>query len=171
MGKKTAVTIDRMRKEDLVQVVAIEGEAFSAPWSRNLFLSEFRDPAISLALVAIARGSIREINGYIVSWVTADELHILNLATQRQYRQKGIAKELVVTALRQAFQRGARRAFLEVRASNDPALRMYRNFGFVTTAVRKDYYDLPIEDAVVMTLEKDEYIRLINAPQGEDAVE
>jgi ribosomal-protein-alanine N-acetyltransferase len=143
-----------MRKDDLDQVLVIEQASFTMPWSRNLFLSELRNRMIATLLVALPAGvQGREVAGYIVCWHVEDELHILNLATAPVYRRQGIAKRLVLTALDQAYGKGARRAFLEVRASNEAAQKLYSDLGFTGSFVRRGYYDMPVEDAVVMTLE------------------
>ena len=141
-----------MKKEDIDQVMAIENASFSMPWSRNLFLSEFRSPGISTLMVALSDASIRKIMGYIIFWHVEDEMHILNLAVAPSYRRRRIARKLVLAAIKRAHQKGARRAFLEVRISNAAAMKLYSDLGFTGTAVRRDYYDAPVEDAVVMTL-------------------
>jgi ribosomal-protein-alanine N-acetyltransferase len=143
-----------MRKEDLDQVLAIEQASFTMPWSRNLFLSELRNRMIATLLVAVPEGAAtREVSGYVVFWLVEDEMHILNLATAPKYRRQGIARQLVLTALNQAYGKGARRAFLEVRASNEAAQKLYSDLGFTGSFVRRGYYDMPVEDAVIMTLE------------------
>jgi ribosomal-protein-alanine N-acetyltransferase len=150
-----------MRKEDLDQVLVIEQISFTMPWSRNLFLSEFRNAPVSLMLVARSTSEPEAIIGYIVCWIVADELHILNLATEPARRRKGTARLLVLAALKYGFERNVRRAFLEVRASNEAALNLYEGFGFVRSMVRRGYYDLPVEDAVVMSLEQDGLQKLV----------
>jgi ribosomal-protein-alanine N-acetyltransferase len=136
------------------QVLAIEHASFSKPWSQNLFQSEFRSPNISTLMVALADAPVRIVIGFIVFWNVADEMHILNLATTPEYRKKRIARRLVLAALKRAHGKGAKRAFLEVRMSNAPAQKLYSSLGFTGTAVRRDYYDTPTEDALVMTLEQ-----------------
>ncbi|MDA8422396.1 MAG: ribosomal protein S18-alanine N-acetyltransferase [Nitrospiraceae bacterium] len=157
MGKKTNITIDFMRKEDIDQVMSIEQASFSMPWSRNLFLSEFRSPGISTLMVALADGPVRTVGGYIVIWLVEDEMHILNLAVTPSLRRQGIARKLVLAAIKRADQKGAKRAFLEVRASNAVAQKLYLDLGFTGTSLRRDYYDAPVEDAVIMALEKDAF--------------
>ena len=154
MGEEDAITIDLMKKEDIDQVLAIEQASFSMPWSRNLFLSEFRSPRVSSLLVALADAPVRTVAGYIVCWLVADEIHILNLAVERAFRRQGIARKLVLAALKRGHGKGAKRAFLEVRASNAAAQKLYSQLGFTGISMRRDYYDEPIEDAVVMTLEQ-----------------
>lgn len=162
MGKEDAITIDVMKKEDIDQVLAIERDSFSMPWSRNIFLSEFRSPLVSTLLVALADDPLsRKVIGYTVSWLAADEMHILNLATASERRRQGIAKKLVLAGLRRAYQKGATRAFLEVRTSNAAAQRLYSNLGFTGTSVRREYYDSPVEDAVMMTLEQAAFENLV----------
>ena len=162
MGETSTITIDRMMREDIEQVLAIERVSFTVPWSRNLFLSEFRNTRVSLMLVA--RSPEGGIIGYIVCWVVADELHILDLATEPFWRRRGIARMLVLAAVRQGAERGASRAFLEVRSSNTAALLLYEGLGFNRTLVREGYYDMPVEDAVVMSLERDALVSLLNKP-------
>jgi ribosomal-protein-alanine N-acetyltransferase len=155
VGKKTIITIEPMKKSDIDQVLAIEQASFSQPWSKNLFLSEFRSPLISKLLVSLAGDpSVRQVTGYIVYWVVEDEMHILNLAVASAWRRRGIARALVVEGIKLAQKKGATRAFLEVRASNREAQKLYSSLGFTGTFIRRDYYDLPVEDAVVMTLEQ-----------------
>jgi ribosomal-protein-alanine N-acetyltransferase len=162
VGTAAAITIEKMIKEDLDQVLEIEQASFTMPWSRNLFLAEFRNKPISLMLVARSGAEGREVVGYIVCWVFVDELHILDLATKISFRRKGIARQLVLAALRTGYEWGARKAFLEVRESNIAALELYAGLGFVQTQVRVEYYDLPIESAVVMLLETGEMRRLLS---------
>lgn len=162
MGKEGAITIDFMHKEDIDQVLAIEQVSFSMPWSRNLFLSEFRSPLVSTLLVALAGDPLlRNVIGYIVFWIVADEMHILNLAITPEQRRQGVARKLVLAGLKRAHQKGATRAFLEVRASNTMAQKLYSDFGFTGTSMRREYYDSPIEDAVVMVLEQEVFKNLV----------
>ena len=161
MGKEAAIIIDSMTREDVDQVLAIEQTAFTMPWSRNLFLSEFRNQKVSLMLVARSPEDASKVVGYIVCWAVADELHILDLATASSWRRTGVARRLVLAAIRNGNERGALRAFLEVRASNTAALLLYDSLGFIRSCVREGYYDMPVEDAVVMSLERDALISLL----------
>ncbi len=164
MGKTAAVTIEHMIKKDLDQVMAIEEASFSMPWSRNLFLAEFRNSPTSLKLVARSSGEGRVIAGYIVCWVFVDELHILDLATKESMRRQGIARQLVLAAIRTAYEWGARKAFLEVRESNVGAAELYQDLGFEKTQVRMEYYEHPVENAIVMILDTENMRRLLEIP-------
>ena len=166
MGKENAIKIDFMKKEDVDQVLALEQASFTMPWSRNLFLSEFRSPLVSTLMVALADFPKRTVVGYIVSWHVADELHILNLATAPEFKRQGVAKKLVLASLKRAYQKGATRAFLEVRASNAAAQKLYLSLGFTGTNVRREYYDSPVEDAVVMALEQKAFMGLVKGDEA-----
>ena len=154
-----------MKKEDIDQVLAIEHASFSMPWSRNLFLSEFRSPRVSSLLVALVDSQVRRVSGFIVFWTVEDEIHILNLAVAPEFRRQGIAKRLVLSALSHARSKGAKRAFLEVRASNIAAQKLYSKLGFTGTAIRRGYYDTPVEDAVVMAIERSAFENLVKGLQ------
>ncbi len=152
-----------MLPDDLEQVMAIERASFNAPWSRQLFLTEFRNPAVSTLLVALdGRLTSRRVAGYIVFWIVADEVHIMNLAVAQKKRRQGIGEELVRYGLRYGHRKGAGVAFLEVRASNSAAQGIYSRLGFTRAGLRKGYYDSPREDAVVMTLDRGAFLKLVN---------
>ncbi|HXY62297.1 MAG TPA: ribosomal protein S18-alanine N-acetyltransferase [Nitrospirota bacterium] len=154
MGKAESIKLDFMTKGDIDQVLAIEEASFSMPWSRNLFLSEFRSQMISRLIVALADKPERLVLGFTVFWLVEDEMHILNLAVKPEFRRKGIARNLVLAALRRGHEQGAKRAYLEVRLSNVAAQKLYSALGFTGAGVRREYYDSPVEDAVLMTLEE-----------------
>lgn len=82
-----------------------------------------------------------------------DELHINNLAVHPRWRRRRIAQALLIEALEHGRRRGAERAVLEVRASNLPALSLYRRYGFEPVGIRRQYYSHPVEDAVIMALQ------------------
>jgi ribosomal-protein-alanine N-acetyltransferase len=92
--------------------------------------------------------------GMLVLWIIVDEAHIASLATHPEFRRQGIAKQLLVKALDTAYAEGARTAFLEVRASNEAARRMYQKFGFEEAGRRERYYKDNNEDAILMTLKR-----------------
>jgi ribosomal-protein-alanine N-acetyltransferase len=114
--------------------------------------------------VALAGDSAtRLVTGYIVYWLVEDEMHILNLAVAPALRRHGIARQLVLAAIKRAYVKGARLAFLEVRASNAAAQKLYSSLGFSGSFIRRGYYDSPIEDAVVMILEQGAFVDLAKA--------
>jgi ribosomal-protein-alanine N-acetyltransferase len=87
---------------------------------------------------------------YLIFWVVADEMHILNLAVHPQRRRRGLARRLLTTAMTRARELGAQVAWLEARPSNHPALKLYENFGFKEVGRRPRYYDDTQEDALLL---------------------
>ena len=146
------VSIDPIRPEDLPEVLAIEVASFPHPWTEEMFENELARRDVSQILVArlADAGTSPPLAGYVCVWVVGDEAHINNIAVDPRWRRRGIATALLDAALDHGRVRGARRAFLEVRASNLAAQALYQQFGFQPAGVRKNYYDHPVEDAVIM---------------------
>ena len=88
----------------------------------------------------------------VVAWFIVDEIHIATIATYPDFRKQGVAEDLLAHVLQFARDEGAITSFLEVRASNDAALKMYHKFGYVETGHRENYYADNGEDALLMTL-------------------
>jgi [ribosomal protein S18]-alanine N-acetyltransferase len=92
----------------------------------------------------------RDIAAYCVFRVVADEMEVLSLAVTPEWRRQGLGRWLARLALAMGARNGARAAFLEVRAGNEPARRLYGLLGFEVTGRRARYYKDPVEDAVVL---------------------
>ena len=139
-----------MTSEHLDQVARIEQLCFSDPWSRRM-LSEHLENECAATLVAITPDGT--ILGYAGLLVVLDEGYITNVAVCPDYRRQGIAGELLAVFRR--FAEGNNLAFLtlEVRESNAAARALYSKYGYKEVGVRKNYYDHPKENAVLMTLE------------------
>ena len=137
-----------MTAEHIPQIAALERACFSHPWSEDSLRAElWNDSAVIIA----AEGGDGTVLGYAGLQTVLDEGYINNVAVDPQYRRQGVADELVSAFVR--FGR-ARLAFLtlEVRASNAPAIALYAKHGFAEAGRRKNYYDDPKEDALLMTL-------------------
>ncbi len=155
-----SIKIVPMMPEDLPQVLAIEVASFSLPWTREMFEGEL-GMGISRNLVAKAPSPISVatcqepeiVAGYICTWLIKGELHINNIAVVPAFRRKGIGRQLLQAALDMARKEGLHRAVLEVRASNLSAQRLYEGFGFRVVGIRKGYYSMPREDALIMRLD------------------
>jgi [ribosomal protein S18]-alanine N-acetyltransferase len=145
------VLIRKMTLNDLEQVVSIDQVSFSLPWPVRSFQFELTDNMASRSWVAELDGRVI---GMIVIWLIVDEAHIATFATHPDYRRQGIGEKLLVHALKSAGAEGARRSFLEVRASNVIAQDMYRKFNFVEDGRRPRYYKDNNEDAILMSLER-----------------
>jgi ribosomal-protein-alanine N-acetyltransferase len=144
-----------MTEADLDAVMAIEKASFPAPWPREIFQGELRDPQLAHLFVArLAAGDCQgRVAGYTCAWLIIDELHITNFAVHPAFRRRHVGQQLLAGVLAQARTRGARQAILEVRASNRAAQRLYGSLGFAPVAVRKHYYTDDREDAIVMFLD------------------
>ncbi len=136
---------------DLNGVMAIEAASFPSPWSRKLFEEEI-GRRFSHAIVAVGEPG-GEVAGYAICWVVGEESHLLNIAVRPDARGRGIGRSLLKECLRRSGQAGAGRIFLEVRPSNQPAIRMYRREGFRFVGIRTGYYTDTGEDAIVLSRE------------------
>jgi ribosomal-protein-alanine N-acetyltransferase len=145
------LTISTMTVDDLQGVLEIERSSFTTPWSEISFFNELKNSR-SISKVARLEGRIA---GYLCSSRLIDEGHILTFAVHPEFRKRGIASALIGDILDQLKREGCRFAFLEVRASNSGARKMYKKFGFRELGIRKNYYLSPVEDGVVMVLKFD----------------
>lgn len=142
----TPLSIVAMERKHLREVLEIERESFSTPWSEESFLNEMSGYGCG-AYAALMDG---EVVGYICTSRVFDEGHILNLAVAPAWRRKEIAKALAKRGLDELKAGGCLRVYLEVRVSNEAAIALYEGFGFKPAGIRKTYYVLPEEDALVM---------------------
>ena len=150
------ISIERMSEHDLLEVVEIEEQSGLSRWGWAAYYAELQGANRDLMLVARPSQSVIEstpIAGYIVARETAGELHINNFAVRPQFRRRGIGSTLLNRVIREARQRNANAAFLEVRSSNQAAQALYEKSGFRPIARRTNYYSEPKEDAVVMSLD------------------
>lgn len=143
------ITITEMGPDDLAEVMELEREIFSWPWSEDMFLDELdRD----YSFILLAREPSGLLAGFICFWMLIDEMHILNLGVRTRYRRLKVASKLVREGLRFCYARGARAATLEVREKNHAAIGLYKSMGFREAGLRKDYYESPRDNAVIMWL-------------------
>ena len=138
-----------MRPDDLDVVLAIEERSFPRPWSREFFRKELATPQAT-CMVATAPGAAdAPVVGYTVCWRVLDELHLLNVAVHASHRGGGVGRRLVEAVLEDGRTTGGAVVYLEVRAGNVAARRLYRQLGFHDLGVRRGYYG-PGQDAIVM---------------------
>lgn len=142
------IQITHMMMEHLPEILKIEEESFSDPWSRKMFEDELKDDGRRISVAMTADGKVI---GYAVGWVVLDEFHLGNIAVEQSLRKKGLGENLLKEVLRLAGQNGCRMASLEVRASNEVAIGLYQKNDFKAIAIRKKYYQ--DEDALVMIAE------------------
>ena len=136
-----------MLVDDLDQVMEIEEELFSVPWTKEGFLT-FLMKENGMFLVVEEKGRIL---GYCGLLMVLDEGDVTNVAVCRDRQREGIGNFLMESMIRLAEESGITMIHLEVRAGNETAIRLYERQGFVRDGLRKGYYTEPTEDAVLMT--------------------
>ena len=146
-GSGESYCLRRMESGDLEQVCELERESFPTPWSRSAFEAELKARLYSQPFVIEHR---RRVIAFVIAWFIADELHIANIAVAVRYRRRGIASWVLGTLFDMARRDGMKEVYLEVRTSNEGAIRLYRNFGFTVIDVRRNYYVTEGEDALIM---------------------
>jgi [ribosomal protein S18]-alanine N-acetyltransferase len=150
------VSIGRMTEHDLLEVVEIEQSCGLSPWGWDAYHAELGQGSAAIMLVARSGGDLLEnedtLAGFIVARVIADELHVNNVAVRPGLRRHGIGARLLNCVLQQGAALGPTSAWLEVRAGNQPAQRLYEACGFRAAGLRRNYYNLPVEDALIMTV-------------------
>ena len=145
-GAGEKLQIRPMAERDLPQICEIEQEAFSTPWSEK----GFRDSLALPYAVFLAAEYEGEIAGYCGCYLSQEEAEITNVAVKQGLRGRGIAKALIRELFRTGRTRGALVFLLEVRAGNQPAICLYEGLGFERAGLRRNFYEKPKEDAVVM---------------------
>jgi ribosomal-protein-alanine N-acetyltransferase len=137
---------------DLDDVAALEASSFTHPWTRDMLARELGNADVSR--VYVMRDTAGILLGFCACWFLADELHINTLAIRHDQRRRGHATRLLRFVFQQAAGEGLRRATLEVRRSNQAALRLYARLGFAVRGVRPKYYVKPEEDALILWSER-----------------
>lgn len=140
------VVIRKMSESDISQVAELERACFSVPWSEQAF-----EEALSrtYAFYFVAKQD-DVVVGYCGAYGMVDEGDINQVAVRKDFRRQGIAGLLVSHLIKELAQKGFRSVTLEVRMSNEAAIGLYESLGFKKEGVRKDFYDKPKEDAIIM---------------------
>ncbi len=141
------IVIEFMKLRDLDEVLEVEQQCFTTPWSRYAFICELRDNRFSHYIVARHDDSII---GYGGLWIVLDEAHVTNVGIIPEYRGRGIGETLMRTLIEIAKSNGAKQMTLEVRKSNYVAQNLYSKLGFEPRGIRRGYYIDDKEDAVIM---------------------
>ena len=145
-------TIRAMIAADLETVSELDALSFSQPWPKNAFEVELANPGarcwVAQADPATGPG---QVVGALVFWRVLDEAHLATIAVHPLYRRRGIARQLLQTAMDAAYAEGARIYHLEVRIGNVAAQALYMAFGFEEVGRRPKYYKDTGEDALLMT--------------------
>ena len=148
---KTAVDIRPLALADLNAIEVIERRSYPTPWSRSMFAGELAKPT-SLCLGAFEDD---ELAGYLIISRYVDAWHVMNIAVAPQFRRRGIATALLQKLFEQT-EDGSRRGYtLEVRVSNEGAIKLYERLGFTARGTRRGYYTDNREDALIMWRDAD----------------
>ena len=140
------IIIRKMQPEDLAEVCKIEKDNFSLPWSEKSFL-ESMEREDTVFLVALED---EEVAGYIGCYCIAGAGEITNVAVKASHRRKGIGGGLLQKLYEEGAGLDTKEYFLEVRESNEAAIGLYLRQGFVKEGIRKNFYEKPVENAVIM---------------------
>lgn len=146
--REQKLIIREMQSEDIPAVAALEAMCFSEAWSEQAFRDALKQPE-ALMMTAIGMGN--NPMGYCGIYLSADEGEITNVAVHPDHRKQRIADAILREVLSEAWKRGAKNIYLEVRESNLPAQKLYEKQGFVPCGIRKNFYRKPTEHAVVMS--------------------
>ena len=137
--------------EDINPILAIEQDSFSWPWKRLSFFGELAcEQAYNFTVKCPDDADEHRVIGYIFCRLFENELHILKIAVEPNWRSRGIASWLLNRCLYLANKKGATAAFLEVRPSNKAAISLYNKQGFRVIGRRPKYYTDTREDALVL---------------------
>lgn len=143
------IKIIPMTGDHVSSVAALEAICFADPWSENSVASELNNP-LSLWLVAVEDDVIV---GYVGSQTVMGETDMMNVAVHPDHRRGGIARRLINVLIQSLKARESHCLMLEVRASNEPAIALYTDLGFVEVGRRRNYYRNPKEDALILRKE------------------
>jgi ribosomal-protein-alanine N-acetyltransferase len=136
-----------MNLDDLDEIMVVEHESFTLPWSRVAFYNELVQNQYAKYIVLEVD---EKVVGYCGVWIVIDEAHITNIALLPAYRGRKLGEALMRKLMDYARENGAKTMTLEVRVSNNVAQSLYRKLGFQGGAIRKNYYTDNHEDALVM---------------------
>jgi [ribosomal protein S18]-alanine N-acetyltransferase len=138
----------RLELHDLNEIERIERASYPTPWSRSMFAGELAKPSsVSLGAFDPETGALL---GYLVISRYVDAWHVMNVAVAPEQRRRGIARTLL-EHLFEVTSTDERRGYtLEVRVSNEGAIKLYETLGFVKRGIRRGYYTDNREDALIM---------------------
>ena len=138
--------IRKMISADVSDVARIEAECFPDPYSERA-ISDILCTEGAMCFSALDEGKVV---AYFIGRLIAPEGELYRIATDPEYRKRGIAYRLLDYSVKTSKGHGLEALFLEVRESNFPAISLYREYGFRKISVRRNYYKNPTEDAVIM---------------------
>ena len=139
------ITVRQMEEKDIDSLVIIEEECFSLPWSKKAFQESYVKDYAYFFVAEIDK----EIVGYVGLYKMGNDGYITNIVISSLHRRKGIGYKLMSSVLDFAKRENMEHITLEVRESNIPAIALYEKLGFVKVGIRKDFYEKPVENAII----------------------
>ena len=136
----------RMQTSDADEIAAIEEMTFAMPWSRKDFWAE----AVNENAIYIVGTIDDKVAAYAGAWISFEEAQVTNVAVHPDYRGQGIGTILFAKLVEEVKTKGVTAITLEVRPSNNAAIKLYENFGLKSVGRRKGYYLDNGEDALIM---------------------
>jgi ribosomal-protein-alanine N-acetyltransferase len=137
--------------EDIDQVIEIENDLFQKPWSRTSYLNELTcEGSYSFGIAFPDPEKQSQLIAYICFRIIMDEMHLFRIGVAQKWQKKGFASYLFQQSIQFASEKGADTVYLEVRASNTPAISLYHKLGFRIIGNRPRYYPETNEDALVL---------------------
>ena len=146
-GSMQKISIDKMSENDIQNVAELEKLCFSRPWSESAFKGALENENDYFICAKIGV----QFAGYAGMYSAADEGYVYNIAVHENFRNMKVGGTLILELLNYCEKINLDFLSLEVRSSNIPAIRLYEKCGFIKKGVRKNFYDFPKEDAVIMT--------------------
>ena len=134
--------------EHISQIAGLEEQCFSSSWTEEQLRSQLKDDRHEF--IAAVRGD-GTVLAYVGMMYILDEGYISNVAVSPEYRRQGIADRVIESLVDICCSLKLSFVTLEVRAGNKAAISLYSKQGFLPVGRRKNYYDLPKEDAILMT--------------------
>ncbi|ABR47030.1 ribosomal-protein-alanine acetyltransferase [Alkaliphilus metalliredigens QYMF] len=141
------ISVRKMNRQDIEQVLIIETHCFAIPWTKGAFEKELKENKLARYVVAEVNENVVAYGGM---WLIIDEGHITNIAVHPEYQGQKIGKEIVLGLMEVAKEANLLRLTLEVRKSNLIAQQLYRGMGFIISGIRPGYYHDNGEDAIIM---------------------
>ena len=142
------ISVSDVAPRHLQQIEALEQRCFSLPWTWEMLMSQLPDDSHEFLAAEDETGRLL---GYVGMMTVLDEGYISNVAVDPAYRRQGIGDLLIRELLDRAELRDLSFVTLEVREHNEPAIALYRKHGFTPVGLRKNYYEAPTENALLMT--------------------
>ena len=139
--------VRKAEEKDVDRIAQLEIECFTTPWSREAVYQDVVENPRALYVVAEVEGLVI---GYAGIWSIIDEGHITNVAVDPRFRKNHVGSAIISVLLDVTQKAGIEHHTLEVRRSNEAAIRLYEKYGFVVNGERKGYYEDTGEDALIM---------------------